>query len=346
MKILIVSDAWLPQTNGVVRTLEATVSVLRAMGHDTRVVGPYDLPCWRVPLPTYPDISLALGASQALHSLMAQFAPDAIHIATEGPLGWAARHLCLAQKRSFTTAYHTHFPAYVAARLPACLQGVAEPWVWRVLRRFHGPAWAVLAPTAALVDLLKEKGLTQARLWPRGVDTDLFRPSAPPAPRYAGLQKPLLLYVGRVAVEKNLPAFLELPVPGTKIVVGEGPSLQVLKEKYPKALFVGQAVGEDLAAYYAGADLFVFPSKTDTLGLVLLEAAASGLRIAAFPASGPRDLFADPSCAAFAAMDEDLGRAVEKALSLPKNVEKARSFALARDWKAASVRFLTYLVEN
>ena len=313
--LLLVTDAWAPQVNGVVRTLETTVRLLRARGWSVDIISPdrfLNLPC-----PTYPDIRLALAGSRRVGALLAAGHGAAVHIATEGPLGWAARRHCLGTGRPFTTSFHTRFPDYVAARF-----GVPRRWSWAALRRFHAPARAILTATPTLAAELAGHGLAQTRPWSRGVDLSLFRPGLPLPAGWESLPRPILLSVGRVAVEKNLPAFLALDVPGTKVVVGDGPALPALKARFPDALFTGALEGEALARAYSGADLFVFPSRTDTFGLVLVEAMASGLAVAAYPVPGPLDVVADSGAGV---LDEDLGRAVTAALRIPRAAALARA---------------------
>lgn len=329
MKIAIVTDAWTPQINGVVRTLQATRAGLEALGHEVLVVSPdlfRSLPC-----PTYPEIRLALpggGVGQRL----AAFAPDAIHLSTEGPLCLAARRWCLARGLPFTTAYHTQFPDYVAART-----GVSPELVWRYIRWFHRPASAVLAATPSIAATLAAHGIAQVRPWGRGVDRALFSPDGARDPAIAALPGPVLLSVGRVAVEKNLEAFLALDVPGTKVVVGDGPARAALAARFPAAHFLGHRGGEALAASYRAADVLVFPSLTDTFGLVMAEAMACGTPVAAYPVTGPRDVLAGGG----GAMDADLVAAVRAALAL----DRARVAADGPpfDWGAATRQFLDAL---
>ncbi len=293
MRILIVSDAWEPQVNGVVRTLQATIAELRRAGHEVGVISP-DL-FRSIPCPSYPEIRLAFAGWRKVGRHIRAFAPQAIHISTEGPLGMAARRWCLKNGFPFTTAYHTRFPDYVAARLP-----LSPAFVWRFIRWFHRPARHIMVATRSLARELAEQRLGQTMLWERGVDHDLFRPDRAPHPAYADLPRPIQLYVGRVAVEKNVGAFLDIDRPGTKVIVGDGPELTELKAKHPGALFLGKLGGETLAAAYAGADVFVFSSRTDTFGLVVIEALSCGTPVAAYPdpVHRPRD--------GAGALDEDL----------------------------------------
>jgi glycosyltransferase involved in cell wall biosynthesis len=259
--------------------------------------------------------------------------PDAVHIATEGPLGWAARRWCLRSGAAFTTSFHTHFPQYLAlrTRLPADL-------FWPAVRRFHAPAAAVFAATATLEAELRSRGLVRTHRWSRGVDLGQFSPAGPRHPAMAGLPDPILLYVGRVAVEKNIGAFLALPGPGSKVVVGDGPARAALAARHPAALWLGTQQGAALAAAYRSADVLVFPSLTDTFGLVMVEALASGVPVAAFPVAGPRDVIGDSGAGA---LDADLGRAVTRALAISRPT--CRAAAQAFDWVRCTEQFLSGL---
>lgn len=328
-RILIVSDAWHPQVNGVVRTLQQTVDQLKAWGHHVLVIGPdqfYSIPC-----PTYPEIRLTLFPGARIRQLLKEFEPTAIHIATEGPLGWSARRVCKKDGLPFTTAYHTRFPDYVKARF-----GVPLRWTYAILRRFHQAGQAMMVSTDTLVRELGQRGFGNIKIWSRGVESDRFHPDQLPA---LELPKPVFVYVGRVAVEKNLPAFLDLDLPGSKLVVGDGPMLPELKKRYPDAHFVGAKHGQDLARHYAVGDVFVFPSKTDTFGLVVLEALASGLPVAAFPVPGPMDVIGGSGVGV---LSDDLKSAALKALSISKH--HCRQFAINRSWPAATAQFLKNLV--
>ena len=328
MNILIVSDAWLPQVNGVVRTIGTVRSELEAMGHRVEVIGPDRFRT--VPMPTYPEIRLALGAGRRLAAMIDALRPDCIHIATEGPLGFAARRYCLGRGRPFTTAYHTRFPEYLRDRAPVPLA-----LSYAVVRRFHRPSAAVMVATPSIERDLAARGFTNIRRWTRGVDTALFRPRAK---GFLALPRPIALYVGRVAVEKNLEDFLRLDLPGSKVVVGDGPARAELQQKYPDVHWAGARHGEELAQHYAAADVFVFPSRTDTFGLVLLEALASGVPVAAYPVPGPLDVV-DGSGAG--CLDEDLKGAIERALSIPP--EQCRDYALNFSWRCSAEQFLANL---
>ncbi|MBN9590037.1 MAG: alpha-mannosyltransferase [Alphaproteobacteria bacterium 64-11] len=336
MKILIVTDAWAPQVNGVVRTLEMLCRDLGALGHTVRVVTPQGR--LSMPLPTYPEIKLALFQKHTLKQEIRDFSPDAVHISTEGALGLTARRICLEYGIAFSTAFHTRFAEYVHARFPL----VPESLVWRWLRWFHRPATTVMAATQSLRQDLLAHGFSHIRLWSRGVDVDRFRPIPGARHPFAG---PIWLYVGRVAVEKNIEAFLALDLPGTKVVVGNGPAKAGLERKYPHVRFLGALTGEDLVRAYAGADVFVFPSRTDTFGLVMLEALASGLTVAAYPAEGPRDVVGGPEGARVAVLDEDLRKACLGALALrQEHPDAPRAFALTRSWRACTLQFLRNII--
>jgi glycosyltransferase involved in cell wall biosynthesis len=324
LRILIVTDAWEPQVNGVVRTLKTTARELHTMGHQVHFLTPLEfrtLPC-----PTYPEIRLSLFPQAKVNQTIREFDPDVLHIATEGPLGMAARRYALRNDFPFTTAYHTRFPEYVHARLRLPLK-----WSYAWLRRFHGASRAVMAPTQVVVDDLVANGFERVRLWSRGVDQDVFRPQ--PSQRLDS-EPPIFLYVGRVAVEKNVEAFLELDLPGSKWVVGTGPALDRTRERFPKANYLGLLDREELAKVYAAADVFVFPSKTDTFGLVLLEAMACGVPVAAYPVTGPRDVIGDSKAGV---LHEDLRTACLEALQLSREdaLARARQFS----WRAATEQF-------
>jgi glycosyltransferase involved in cell wall biosynthesis len=284
-----------------------------------------------LPLPTYPEIRLAVFPRRSLERMIADFQPSAIHIATEGTIGLSARAICVRQKIAFTTSFHTRFPEYVRARMPF----IPEDAVYRFLRWFHGKATAMMVATPSLKEELEARGFHNVKIWSRGVDVDAFRPIPNVKLPYP---KPIWLYVGRVAVEKNVEAFLALDLPGTKLVIGDGPAKASLERKYPDVTFLGPRTGEDLARHYAGSDVFVFPSRTDTFGLVMLEALASGLPVAAFPVQGPLDVVGGGGVAV---LDEDLGRACRAALGISR--EEARAYALTRSWRACTDQFLDNL---
>lgn len=343
MKILIVSDAWKPQINGVVRTLESISKELELRGHEVLIVGPDTGRFFTFPMPFYPEIKLEFFAHFRLAKIIRDFSPDTTHIATEGPLGWAARSCCLRQGRPFTTSYHTNFPDYLAKRCPHLLAPLVAMTSFAILRRFHAPAGAVMVATSLIENELRTRKFYRLVRWSRGVDTDLFKPYGKALKAYENLPRPILLNVGRVSVEKNLRAFLDLETQGSKVVIGDGPDLEKLRKQYPQAHFLGTLSGETLARHFAAADLFVFPSKTDTFGLVLLEACASGLRCAAYPVAGPLDIFSGETGNAFAVLDENLQKAVDRALSLPDNPGNPRAFASKFSWKVSAEQFFIHL---
>jgi glycosyltransferase involved in cell wall biosynthesis len=333
-KILVVTDAWKPQVNGVVRTLGALSRELSVLGHEVRFITPERLAT--LPLPSYPEIRLALFPRQTILRAIVEFKPDAIHVPTEGPMGFAARAICMERGFAFTTSFHTRFPEYVHARIPF----VPKSAIYHALRDFHAAAHTTMVSTQSLKEELEEYGFDNISLWSRGVDVGEFKPDSKDAFERLGLSlpRPLFLYVGRVAVEKNLDAFLSLELPGTKIVIGDGPERQALQARYPHALFLGLRTGAELARLYAASDVFVFPSRTDTFGLVLLEALACGLPVAAFPVCGPRDVIGS---AKVGVLRENLREACLAALSIPS--EACRAFALTRSWRASAEQFLGHL---
>jgi glycosyltransferase involved in cell wall biosynthesis len=328
MKVITVTDAWHPQVNGVVRTIEATNRELERAGHSTEVITP--LAFCSVPCPGYKEIRLSLWPSRRLTLLLDQVLDTggaAIHIATEGPLGHAARRYCLVRGLAFTTAYHTRFPQYLKAMF-----GVPERLTYRFLRYFHGPAAAVMAPTPTVDRELCEHGLANVALWTRGVDLDVFTACKP---LFEDARHPVFLYVGRVSVEKNIQAFLALDLPGTKVVAGIGPELEALRKRFPEVRFVGVLDPENLARLYSAADVFVFPSRTDTFGLVMLEALACGTPVAAFPVQGPSDVVGGSGVAV---LDDDLRKAALHALRIDRT--RCRAHAEQYSWRAATVQFL------
>jgi glycosyltransferase involved in cell wall biosynthesis len=341
MRIALVSDAWAPQVNGVVRTLRTTVAELERRGHRVETITPDRFST--IPCPTYPDIRLAIGAGPAVRRTLAAFDPDAIHIATEGPLGWAARRWCLSHKLPFSTSFHTRFPDYLAlrTRLPADL-------FWPIVTRFHAPSASIMTATATLAEELKGRGLAQTARWSRGVDLKLFTPDAPPLADLVDLPRPIQLYVGRIAVEKNIEAFLASSVPGTKVLVGDGPARELLARRYPDARFLGALQAEALAGAYRAADVFVFPSLTDTFGLVMIEALASGTPVAAFPAPGALDIVGldgrgagGRSPRAIGGLDDDLEAAITRALAADRNACAAEGSRYS--WSACTDQFLAAL---
>ena len=323
--LLIVTDAWYPQVNGVVRTIDKVAEELRATGLRVDLITPAEFRT--VPMPGYGEIGLSLTTRFPVIRRIEALRPDAIHIATEGPLGLIVRNYCVRNKLPFSTAYHTQFPEYVRAR------SLFPLWAsYGIVRWFHKPAKACLVGTPYLKSMLVEHGFTNVEIWPKGVDTTLFDPQKRVPLPYPG---PIFLYVGRIAVEKNVEAFLALDLPGTKLVVGDGPGLAHLRADYPGAVFLGTRHGEDLARLFASADVFVFPSRTDTFGLVLLEALASGVPVAAFPVTGPIDVIGN---APVGVLDNDLRTAALAALTLPR--EPCRPYAANFSWSASASRFL------
>lgn len=328
-KIAIVTDAWHPQINGVVTTLGLTIENLRSFGYQVTTINPQLFKS--IPCPTYPEISLSITGAKGVGRKLSSFKPHCIHIATEGPLGWAARSLCKSAGFGFSTSYHTRFPEYVRMRWPVPLSVS-----YGLVRRFHQAASRTMVATSALKAELESRGFGNIALWSRGVDADLFRPEV------AGknvAKSPIFIYVGRVAVEKNIETFLGLDLPGTKVVVGDGPARQELEAKYPEVRFTGYKKGAELASLVASADVFVFPSLTDTFGVVLLEAMASGVPVAAYPVTGPIETVIN---GVNGYLDDDLGKAALKALEVSS--ESCREFALRYTWESCSRQFLNNLV--
>jgi len=325
---MIVTDAWSPQVNGVVTTLGKIGEGLNRLSHEVRFVTPQMFKS--IPCPTYPEIRLSLLPYSGISREIERFRPDAIHIATEGPLGMAARRYCLKRKLPFTSAFHTRFAEYVHARIRFPID-----LTYRWLRNFHAPSQALMVPTPSVQRELQNRGFTNTVAWTRGVDTRTFVPGARDA--LAG-RRPIFLYVGRVAVEKNIEAFLKLDLPGTKWVVGEGPLRAQLESRYPDVSFAGIKTPAELATYYSAADVFVFPSLTDTFGVVQLEALACGVPIAAFPVTGPKDVIADHP---IGVLHDDLRAACMGALRMSR--EACRAFALTRSWEKSARQFIGHL---
>jgi glycosyltransferase involved in cell wall biosynthesis len=329
MRILIATDAWRPQVNGVVHTLEATARAAKSLGAEVCFLTPEGFPT--VALPSYPGIRLALPRGREIARRIAEVRPDAVHVATEGPIGYYVRRYCVAERRSFTTSLHTRFADYVAARWP-----IPPGWTWRLMRWFHNAGRGTMVSTTSLANELRSHGFNNVLRWPRGVDSTLFHPDRA---RDLGLKRPIFLMVGRLAVEKNVDAFLALDLPGTKVVVGDGPARPELESRYRGAIFLGAKHGAELAAIYASADVFVFPSRTDTFGLVLLEALASGLPIAGFPVAATQDVV---GAAPVAILDNDLRAACLGALAIPRHA--CRQYAETVTWEASAREFLGNLV--
>jgi len=332
MKIAIVSDAWRPQINGVVTTLGKTVEAASALGHEVELISAEGMKS--IPCPSYPEIRLALRPGPRVRERLQQFAPDALHIATEGPLGLAARSYARRRAIPFTTSYHTQFPDYVKQRW-----GIPASIGYAYLRNFHRPAVHTMVGTETVRANLQARGFGHLVLWSRGVDTKLFQPD-PDARREADAQwpRPIMLYAGRVAMEKNLEAFLRPELPGTKLIVGGGPALEGLRQRYPRAVFLGYRFGQSLARAIAGADVFVFPSRTDTFGIVMLEAMACGLPVAAFPVQGPLDVVRP---GVTGVLDEDLSQAIRGALQLDRR--QCLAFAQLHTWERCTRQFLGQL---
>jgi glycosyltransferase involved in cell wall biosynthesis len=328
MRVLIATDAWHPQVNGVVRTLTSLAANARKLGVDITFLTPEGFPS--VPVPTYPNLRLALPSPRGIARRIEAARPDAIHIATEGSIGFLVRRYCIKRGLPFTTSYTTRFPEYIAARAP-----IPESWIYAVLRRFHAAATVTMVSTPSLMAEFAERGFKNLGMWTRGVDTDLFKPERAID---LGLPRPIFACVGRIAIEKNLEAFLSLELPGSKIVIGQGPQEAELRRRFPDAKFLGLLDEKVLPAYLAGSDVFVFPSKTDTFGVVQLEALACGVPVAAYPVPGPRDVVGqDP----IGVLDEDLRAACMGALRVSR--QACRAFALNRSWEASARQFIGHV---
>jgi len=328
MKVLVATDAWHPQVNGVVRTLGSLARAAAKLGVEIEFLSPEGFPTF--PVPTYPGLRLALPHRRQIAARIEAAKPDAIHIATEGPIGFAARSYCRKAGRPFTTSYTTRFPEYIAARSP-----IPESWIYAALRRFHAAAAVTMVATPSLMRELDQRGFANLGMWTRGVDVDLFHPDRAIA---LDLPRPIFMTVGRVAVEKNLEAFLSLDLPGSKVVVGAGPQEAILKRDFPSAKFFGSLDNGILAGHLAAADVFVFPSRTDTFGIVQLEALASGVPVAAFPVTGPKDVVGDRP---IGVLDEDLGRACMAALRISRDA--CRKFALGCSWENSARQFVGHV---
>jgi glycosyltransferase involved in cell wall biosynthesis len=327
MRILIATDAWHPQINGVVRTLDSLAAAARKLDAEIQFLTAEGF--WSFPLPTYRSIRCALANPREIARRIESAAPDALHIATEGPIGYFARRYCVKRGLPFTTAYMTRFPEYISARLP-----IPDRWTYAALHGFHAAAARTMVSTPSLQEELRQRGFNNLVIWTRGVDTDLFRPDRVAA---LALPRPIFASVGRVAVEKNLAAFLALDLPGSKIVIGDGPQTAELRRRFPTAHFLGPMMGEVLASHIAAADVFVFPSRTDTFGVVQLEALASGVPVAAYPVTGPKDVIGGNPVGV---LDEDLRAACFKALTISR--EACRAFALTHSWETSARQFLSH----
>jgi glycosyltransferase involved in cell wall biosynthesis len=338
MKLVLITDAWLPQVNGVVTTLVELVRELKEIGHDVEVIHPGLFN--RRPCPGYAGIDLAIRPKKKIIQLLNDSQADAIHIATEGPLGWAARNYCVKHKLAFTTAFHTKFPEILNAALKIPLS-----WGYALFRHFHKPSSGVMVPTLGVLSMLQARGFENLRKWTHGVDTELFSYHAHPCSYdpLEGLERPLALFVGRVSYEKNIESFLKLKMSGTKIVCGVGPLELSLKKQYPDVTWLGLLAREELAKVYAAADVFVFPSKSETFGLVLLEAMACGTPVAAFPVDGPFEVLCNSQGAPEGGiLDNNLLSAINQALILPRS--EARQRALKFSWENAARMFENNLV--
>jgi len=332
LKIVIATDAWQPQLNGVVRTLETLGDILRRFGNDVLYITPDQF--HTVPMPTYSEIKLAILPNRKVAKLINDYQPDAIHIATEGTIGRAARRFCVRRGHPFTTSFHTRFPEYFNARF-----GVPVSWGYRALRNFHAPGVTMMVATPSLRDELAARGFRNMKLWARGVDTEAFSPREKAFLDH--LERPIWLYVGRLAVEKSIEDLLQADLPGTKLLIGDGPQAAELRVKYPKAVFAGPKFGEELTRYYSGSDVLVFPSRTDTFGLVNVEALACGIPVAAYPVRGPNEILegAPPGCGA---LDEDLRAACLRALE-HADAAQCREHALKFSWEAGARQFIANL---
>jgi len=339
MKLALITDAWHPQINGVVTTLQELVVALAPLGVQVEVIHPglfRNRPC-----PGYKGIDLAVRPAKPLAEMLNALQPDAIHLATEGPLGWAARRYCLKHKLAFTTAFHTKFPEILHAALRVPLS-----WGYALFRHFHRPSSGVMVPTQGVLDMLKARGFTQLKPWTHGVDLDLFEYHDQPLdlPALAHFPRPLSLFVGRVSYEKNIEAFLSMKLPGTRIVCGVGPLEDNLRQRFPDVVWMGVLPRNELAQIYAASDVFVFPSKNETFGLVMLEAMACGTPVAAYPVDGPLQVLgADQAGVAGGVLHEDLGHAVAHALQVPR--DEARKRAQHFDWPQTAQSFAAYLVK-
>ncbi|SDI91983.1 MULTISPECIES: glycosyltransferase family 4 protein [Bradyrhizobium] len=325
MRVLVATDAWRPQVNGVVRSLENLATEAPSFGADITFLTPQDFPT--LPLPGYREIQLALPSPGTVKRAIAAARPESVHIATEGPIGWVTRSVCRREGYPFTTSYHTRFPEYLAARLPVPLA-----WSYSALRRFHNSGAGIMVGTPTLERDLKARGFCKLMQWSPGVDADVFRPRLE---RPLAFPKPVFLFVGRISIEKNIAAFLALDLPGSMVVVGDGPLRAKLETEFPNAHFLGVRSGEALAEVYASADVFVFPSLTDTFGIVLLEALACGLPVAAFPVMGPLDVIDRSGCGR---LDMNLHRAAIGALDISR--QQCRAYALNFTWRESARQFL------
>ena len=328
MRVLVATDAWHPQVNGVVRTLTSLGASARRLGVEVVFLTPEGFAS--MPVPTYPGLRCALPNPREIARRIEQARPDAIHIATEGTIGFQVRHYCRRHGLPFTTSYTTRFPEYISVRL-----AIPSAWTYALLRYFHSAATVTMLSTPSLMAEFTQRGFKNLGLWTRGVDTEQFKPERAID---LGLPRPIFVCVGRIAVEKNLPAFLSLDLPGSKIVIGQGPQEAELRRQFPDAKFMGLLDEKMLPAYLAGSDVFVFPSRTDTFGVVQLEALACGVPVAAYPVTGPRDVIGDDPVGV---LHEDLRTACMSALHVSRAA--CRTFALTRTWEASARQFLGHV---
>lgn len=344
LKILIVSDAWHPQINGVVRTYEYLKDELEQLGHTVKVIGPADFKR-TIPTPGYSEIKLAIAPYQTLKKKIYSFAPNRIHVATEGPLGWAARKYCRKHNRDFSTSFHTLFPDYVAKRVGKYIPFAYKPAhsvAKSIVRRFHEPSIVMMVATQSLQDTLRGWGFTAPIFnLTRGAKTEIFKTGT--KTKFKDMKSPVALYVGRVAIEKNIEAFLEMEWDGEKVIIGDGPAREELEAKFPNAHFLGKKNSEELANYYRSADVFVFPSRTDTFGMVLIESLACGLPVAAYNVTGPKDIIKEPY---LGALDDDLSTAAKKALTCGTAEQREKHVSDHYTWAKAAKQFEAALVAN
>lgn len=343
MRIAIATDAWFPQVNGVVRSISTTVSILMERGYEVELITPDQFVT--VPMPGYSEIRLAVAPRFGARRALKSFQPDVVHIVTEGPIGWSARAWCISHNVPFTTAFHTRFPDYAAART-----GLSADRFWPIMRKFHRYSRSIMVSTPTLSAELDGRGVGPTRLWSRGIDQSVFRPDGARHPDLENLPKPILLNVGRVAVEKNLKAFLGMAIAGTKVIVGDGPDIQTLRASFPDAVFMGALHGDELASAYRSADVFVFPSRTDTFGLVIIEAMACGVPVAGYPVPGPLDIVGlngkgrhDDLEKSVGALRDDLGQAIEEAQSSDR--QAVARFGASFDWNHSTDQFVAILRE-
>ncbi|MCB1651821.1 MAG: glycosyltransferase family 1 protein [Alphaproteobacteria bacterium] len=342
MKLIVITDAWHPQINGVVRTYEHIGEELEKRGHEVKIIGPRDMPR-RIPLPGYREIELAIAPYKTIEKIINEMRPDEIHIATEGPMGWAARRYCRKHGRGFSSSYHTHFPDYIAKRAARLFKPLYKPVqtiARKGMRRFHAPAKLIMVATQSLADELRQWGFQNRFVFlTRGINLSLFSPTPQESESNPldGIPGPIALYVGRIAIEKNIEDMLDMDWPGSKVLIGSGPALETLKRKYPRAHFLGPKTGQELAACYRAADVFTFPSRTDTFGIVLIEALASGLPVAAYNVTGPKDIITEDFMGVLC--EENIGQAAQKALQIEAKEKRAQHAHKNYTWEKAADQF-------